>query len=34
MDKKILNLLNKWKENNLITDSTYQEIVEFERGLV
>ena len=30
MDKKILNLLNKWKENNLITDSTYQEIVEFE----
>ena len=30
MDKKILNLLNKWKENNLITSSTYQEIVEFE----
>ena len=30
MDKKILNLLNKWKENNLITDSTYQEIIEFE----
>lgn len=30
MDKKILNLLNKWKENNLITDSTYQEIVKFE----
>lgn len=30
MDKKIHNLLNKWKENNLITDSTYQEIVEFE----
>ncbi len=30
MDKKILNLLNKWKENNLITDSIYQEIVEFE----
>ena len=30
MDKKILNLLNKWKENNLITDSTFQEIVEFE----
>ena len=30
MDKKILNLLNKWKENNLIADSTYQEIVEFE----
>ncbi len=30
MDKKILNLLNKWKENNLITNSTYQEIVEFE----
>jgi len=30
MDKKILNLLNKWKENNLITISTYQEIVEFE----
>lgn len=30
MDKKILNLLNKWKESNLITDSTYQEIVEFE----
>ncbi len=30
MDKKILKLLNKWKENNLITDSTYQEIVEFE----
>jgi len=33
MDKKILNLLNKWKENNLITDSTYQEIVEFESNL-
>ena len=32
MDKKILNLLNKWKENNLITDSTYQEIVEFENN--
>ena len=30
MDKKIHNLLNKWKENNLITDSTYQEIVKFE----
>ena len=30
MDKKIFNLLNKWKENNLITDSTYQEIIEFE----
>ena len=30
MDKKILNLLDKWKENNLITNSTYQEIVEFE----
>ena len=30
MDKKILNLLNKWKENNLITDFTYQEIIEFE----
>ena len=30
MDKKILNLLNKWKENNLITDTIYQEIVEFE----
>ena len=30
MDKKILNLLNKWKENNLINDFTYQEIIEFE----
>ena len=30
MDKKFLNLLNKWKENNLITDTIYQEIVEFE----
>ncbi len=30
MDKKIFNSLNKWKENNLITDTTYQEIIEFE----
>ena len=30
MDKKILNLLNKWKANNLITESAYQEIIEFE----
>ena len=34
MDKKILNLLNKWKENNLITDFTYQEIIEFESNFV
>ena len=30
MDKKIFNSLNNWKENNLITDTTYQEIIEFE----
>ncbi len=32
MDKKIFNSLNKWKENNLITDTTYQEIIEFENN--
>ena len=32
MDKKILNLLNKWLENNLISESTYENIVNFENN--
>ena len=32
MDKKIQNLLNKWLENNLISDSTYENIVNFENN--
>ena len=32
MDKKIQNLLNKWLENNLISESTYENIVNFENS--
>ena len=32
MDKKILNLLNKWLENNLISESTYDNIINFENN--
>ena len=32
MDKKIQNLLNKWVENNLISESTYENIVNFENN--
>ena len=32
MDKKIQNLLNKWFENNLISESTYENIVNFENN--
>ncbi len=32
MDKKILNLLNKWLENNLISESTLENIVNFEKN--
>ena len=32
MDKKILNLLNKWLENDLISKSTFENIVNFEKN--
>ena len=32
MDKKILNLLNKWLEHNLISESTYDNIITFENN--
>ena len=32
MDKKIQSLLNKWLENNLISESTYKNIVNFENN--
>ena len=32
MDKKIQSLLNKWRENNLISESTYENIVNFENN--
>lgn len=32
MDNKIQNLLNKWLENNLISESTYENIVNFENN--
>ena len=32
MDKKILNLLNKWLENDLITESTFDNIINFENN--
>ena len=32
MDKKIQNLLNKWLENNLISESTFENIVNFENN--
>ena len=33
MDKKILNSLNKWLENNLISESTYRDILNYEEDL-
>ena len=33
MDKKIQSLLNKWLENNLISESTHENIVNFENNL-
>ena len=33
MDKKILNLLNKWLENNLISESDYKNILDYEKNL-
>ena len=33
MDKKILNLLDKWLENNLISESDYKNILDYERNL-
>ena len=32
MDKKILNLLNNWLENDLISKSTFENIVNFEKN--
>ena len=32
MDKKILNLLNKWLEHNIISESTYDKIINFEKN--
>ena len=32
MDKKILNLLNKWLEHNIISESTYDNIINFEKN--
>ena len=33
MDKKILNSLNKWLENNLISESDYKKILDYEKNL-
>ena len=33
MDKKILNSLNKWLENNLISESDYKNILDYEKNL-
>ena len=33
MDKKILNSLNKWRENNLISESDYKKILDYEKNL-
>ena len=33
MDKKILNSLNKWLENNLISESEYKDILDYEKNL-
>ena len=33
MDKKILNLLDKWLENNLISESDYKNILDYEKNL-
>lgn len=32
MNKKILNLLNKWLENDLISESTFENIINFEKN--
>ena len=32
MDKKILNSLNKWLENNLISESEYKNILDYEKN--
>ena len=33
MDKKVLNSLNKWLENNLISESEYKDILDYEKNL-
>ena len=33
MDKKVLNSLNKWLENNLISESEYKNILDYEKKL-
>ena len=33
MDKKILNSLNQWLENNLISESEYKNILDYEKNL-
>ena len=33
MDKKILNSLNKWLENNLISESEFKNILDYEKNL-
>jgi hypothetical protein len=33
MDKKILNSLNKWLDSNLISESTYRKILDYEKNL-
>lgn len=33
MDKKVLNSLNKWLENNLISESEYKNILDYEKNL-
>ena len=33
MDKKILNSLNKWLENSLISESDYKKILDYEKNL-
>ena len=33
MDKKILNSLTKWRENNLISESDYKKILDYEKNL-
>ena len=33
MDKKILNSLNEWLDNNLISESTYRDILNYEEDL-
>ena len=33
MDKKILNSLNKWLDSNLISESTYRDILNYEEDL-